>query len=103
MSSSDWDWYVSESAKLGDQYPVDTADIKAGDFPAWSQESSELATTVVYPGFSDPVTQEYKDAAKPILEARIMLGGKRLSKIIEDIYGNQEAHAVASILSAILQ
>merc|ERR1712083_571545 len=36
LSSSDWDWYVSESKSLGDQFPVSSKDLKAGDFTAWS-------------------------------------------------------------------
>ena len=61
-----------------------------------------MAESAVYPEFADPVPQAYKDAALPVLEARMMLGAKRLSKVIEDIYGNKEAHAIATLLTNIL-
>jgi len=32
-------------------------------------------------------SDEYENAAKPIIEERLMFGGARLAALIEDIYG----------------
>lgn len=88
LSDSDWSWYVSESKRLADLYPIDDSAVLSGQFSTWAQENLEIAKSEVYPAFSDPVTDEYKAAAKPILESKIVLGGKRLEMLIIDIYGN---------------
>lgn len=103
LTEDKYDWYVSESTSIAADHPIKTSEIKAGDYNAWSQESLVIAKSTVYAGFSDPPTEEYKQHAIDILGKQISLGGKRLSKIIEDIYGNKEAHAVASLLTEILQ
>ena len=36
LSQKDMDWYNSESKSLGDKFPVDTKDIKAGEFATYS-------------------------------------------------------------------
>ena len=87
LSSDQFDWFTTEAQKLSDKFPIDEKTILDGQFSTWSKENEKIAEETVYPGFSDPVTDEYKEKAIPILEERMMLGGRRLYQIIVDIYG----------------
>ena len=87
LSSHDWDWFTTEAQKLADKYPIDESAILDGQFSTWAQENLKIAEETAYPGFSDPVTEEYKAKAIPVLEERMMLGGRRLYQIIVDIFG----------------
>ena len=96
MSSSDWDWYTSEAASLASSYPIDDDKIESGDYSTWANESLTIAQQVVYPNFvnHEVPSDSYKDAAKPIIEERLMFGGARLAALIEDIYGSSSEESV---------
>ena len=95
LSSDQWDWFTSEADKLAKQYPVDESDIEDGKFSTWAQENLKIAKDFAYADFSDPVTDEYKAKAKPIIKERMMLGAARLYHIIVDIYGQNSVEEVS--------
>ena len=68
LSSDQFDWFTTEAQKLSDKFPIDEETILDGQFSTWSKENEKIAEETVYPGFSDPVTDEYKEKAIPILE-----------------------------------
>ena len=45
-----------------------------------------MAVNFVYPDFSDPVTEKYKQKTIPVLKKQLSLGGMRLSQLMVDIY-----------------
>ena len=93
FSDSDWDYYTSESAKNYGDYPIDVTLLNDGDFQGWATESLQIAKDQVYAGFTtgESPSDEYRDAAKPILLTRMNYGARRLADTIVDIYGNQSS------------
>ena len=61
FDSSTWNYYGDEVTKMVPEFPVDPAQLKAGDFDGWAQESLALSESDVYPGFAKNVdiTPEY--------------------------------------------
>ena len=57
-----------------------------GNPKAWSKEGYDISLKVVYPGFSDPITDEYREKSSKVIFERMNLGGIRLAQLISDIY-----------------
>ena len=89
LSDSDWDSYTKTASDLASSYPIKSDDVKSSEFEEWAQESLTVAQTIVYPDFvfNEPVSDEYENNAKPVIEERLMFGGARLAALIQDIYG----------------
>ena len=87
LSFADWDWYTQEVFRLEMEFPV-TDDIKPGMFNEWSEESISLAEEFVYHEFvfGETISDLYIKRARPVLQARMVLAGRRLAELIMDIY-----------------
>ena len=61
------------------------------DIQSWVNDSFELAKSGVYPDVvpGQPLPEEYLERNKNALERQIVLGGLRLSYVIETIFGTQ--------------
>ncbi|MBX3287763.1 MAG: S1/P1 nuclease [Acidobacteria bacterium] len=67
-------------------------DLKLGDYPAWRQESFELAVSDVFSSdlarFKEP-SDEYRRNAYRVSERRLVIAGYRLGETLEQIFGKK--------------
>lgn len=99
LSDDSWDFYTNTTTEYSTTYPVEEEQLQAGEFQVWADESLQMAKDYVYAGFTEHVepTEAYKEAAKPVLEARMVLAGARLAALVSDIYGNSSAEELAAL------
>lgn len=62
------------------------------DIDAWTQESFTLSKTNVYPGIKEgqPLPHDYIAKNQDAIQKQIVLGGLRLSYVIQHIFGGRE-------------
>ena len=91
MTSDDWNSLGVTSANLTEFYSVSKEDAEEIDNVVWGDQSYDIGTTTAYDGVTqnEKVPQDYIDKNIPIIEKRIVIGGLRLSSLIQDIFGSQ--------------
>ena len=51
LDSDNWDSITDAAASMNKSHPVASKDILSGKFEEWAQQSLDISSTVVYPGF----------------------------------------------------
>ena len=74
------------------EYPADEDDSNEVDYTKWATESYNKGKDFAYNGFqyNTPLTDEYKQKAYEITRYQLMLGGRRLAKVMRHIFGEKE-------------
>lgn len=68
---------------------TDIAALSGGTVAQWAMESHDVARDVVYKNlpYTNEISQQYIDAARPVIYERLLRGGVRLAAVIERALG----------------
>jgi hypothetical protein len=100
LSTTDWDYLGTESARLTKLYPESSFTNLFNSYAEWDDESLEIATSFVYEGITENTvpSDEYIQNGLVLIEKQLCKAGFRLANLLQTWWGKTAVEAPSAFL-----